>query len=438
MTEKNVDDILFRFKKVNIIGSENVGKTTLVQELFKTYAKNLNIEKFQYSVENNKMKLIDGLDKIKVNFENKTLNLFTIRTTITTDNYNLISNNLKSLIFHSELIIFMIDITNEESFNLITKLYSSSEDFNDKKILLLSNKLDKDNERKISGFSIKEFVENNDNKIKNDNKNNQITSFEISLINEKENLDEFIENLYNTLYNMNDSNIYDIIKIQDPPKISKNIFDFNNIKDSYNLSLFLLGNSTVGKTSFKQRFFSNSFSDNTILTLGVDFDRTICKIGDKMIKLELCDTAGQERFRAIPRQHYSKADGFILIFDVCEEKSFKDVENWIKDIVDNTKGNINGNNNNNVISGNEIAIFLVGNKIDNIEKRVVTYKEGEDFAKLHGIKYCEISCKSGLNVYEVMTEIIMDSYINIRGDKSKSFKLLLKSNKNKKNKKLCC
>jgi len=157
-----------------------------------------------------------------------------------------------------------------------------------------------------------------------------------------------------------------------------------------------------------------------------------------MIKLELCDTAGQERFRAIPRQHYSKADGFILIFDVCEEKSFKDVENWIKDIVDNTKGNINGNNNNNVISGNEIAIFLVGNKIDNIEKRVVTYKEGEDFAKLHGIKYCEISCKSGLNVYEVMTEIIMDSYINIRGDKSKSFKLLLKSNKNKKNKKLCC
>ena len=438
MTEKNVDDILFRFKKVNIIGSENVGKTTLVQELFKTYAKNLNIEKFQYSVENNKMKLIDGLDKIKVNFENKTLNLFTIRTTITTDNYNLISNNLKSLIFHSELIIFMIDITNEESFNLITKLYSSSEDFNDKKILLLSNKLDKDNERKISGFSIKEFVENNDNKIKNDNKNNQITSFEISLINEKENLDEFIENLYNTLYNMNDSNIYDIIKIQDPPKISKNIFDFNNIKDSYNLSLFLLGNSTVGKTSFKQRFFSNSFSDNTILTLGVDFDRTICKIGDKMIKLELCDTAGQERFRAIPRQHYSKADGFILIFDVCEEKSFKDVENWIKDIVDNTKGNINGNNNNNVISGNEIAIFLVGNKIDNIEKRVVTYKEGEDFAKLHGIKYCEISCKSGLNVYEVMTEIIMDSYINIRGDKSKSFKLLLKSNKNKKKKKLCC
>ena len=164
MTEKNVDDILFRFKKVNIIGSENVGKTTLVQELFKTYTKNLNIEKFQYSVENNKMKLIDGLDKIKVNFENKTLNLFTIRTTITTDNYNLISNNLKSLIFHSELIIFMIDITNEESFDIITKLYSSSEDFKDKKILILSNKLDKDNERKISGFSIKEFVENNDNK----------------------------------------------------------------------------------------------------------------------------------------------------------------------------------------------------------------------------------------------------------------------------------
>ena len=439
MTEKNVEEFFFRFKKVNIIGSENVGKTTLVQELFKTYTKNLNIEKFQYSVENNKMKLIDGLDKIKVKFENKTLNLYAIRTTIIDENFDFIKNNLKSLFFQSELIILMIDITNEESFNLITKLYSSSEDFNDKKILILSNKLDKDDERKISGFSIKEFVENNDNKKK---KNNQIISFEISLINEKENFDDFIENLYNILYNINDSNIYDIIKIQDPPKLPKVINDLN-IKDTYNLNLFLLGNSTVGKTSFKQRFFSNSFTENNILTIGVDFDRTMCQIGDKIVKLELCDTAGQERFRAIPRQHYSKADGFILIFDVCEDKTFKDVEVWIKDIIENTKGNIkinnNNNNNNNILSGKEISIFLVGNKIDNSANRVVSYKDGEDFAKLHGIKYCEISCKSGLNVYEVMTEIIMDSYINIRGDKSKSFKLLLKNNnKKKKDKALCC
>jgi Ras-related protein Rab-8A len=168
--------------------------------------------------------------------------------------------------------------------------------------------------------------------------------------------------------------------------------------------------------------------------VGVDFDRTMCKIGDKFIKLEVCDTAGQERFRAIPRQHYSKADGFILIFDVCNIKSFKDVESWIKDIINNTKGNLNSDN----LSKSDISIFLIGNKIDNFEKREVNYKDAEDFAKLKGIKYNEISCKSGLNVYEVMTEIIMDSYINIRGNKSKSFNLLLKNNQKKKDKKNCC
>ena len=433
MSENNVEEFFFRFKKVNIIGSEKVGKTTLVQELLNTYSKNVNIQKFQYSTENNKMKLIDGLEKIKVNFDDKTLNIFSVRTTLTNDNFDYVKNNLKSLIFNSELIILMIDITNEESFKIVTKLYSSSEDLKEKKILILSNKLDKDDERKISGFSIKELVENNDNKIKNDN-NNKITSFEISLINEKENFDDFIENLYNILYNKKDSNMYDIIQIQDPPKLNKNIFDFNNLKDTYNLSLFLLGNSTVGKTSFKQRFFLNSFTDNTLLTLGVDFDRTMCKIGDKFVKLEVCDTAGQERFRAIPRQHYSKADGFILIFDVCNIKSFKDVESWIKDINNNTKGNLNSDN----LSKSDISIFLIGNKIDNFEKREVNYKDAEDFAKLKGIKYNEISCKSGLNVYEVMTEIIMDSYINIRGNKSKSFNLLLKNNQKKKDKKNCC
>ena len=436
MSEKNIEDFFFRFKKVNIIGSEKVGKTTLVQELFNTYSNNINIEKFQYSTESNKMKLIDGLDKIKVKFDDdKTLNIYSIRTTLTNDNFDYVKNNLKSLIFNSELIILMIDITNEESFKIITKLYSNSEDLKDKKILILSNKLDKDDERKISGFSIKELVENNDNKINNNN-NNKITSFEISLINEKENFDDFIENLYNLLYNIKDSNIYDIIQIQDPPKLSKNIFDFNSLKDIYNLSLFLLGNSTVGKSSFKQRFFLNNFIDNTLLTVGVDFDRTMCKIGDKFIKLEVCDTAGQERFRAIPRQHYSKADGFILIFDVCNEKSFKDVEIWIKDIIENAKGNINLNNN--TLNQSDISIFLIGNKIDNYENRVVNYKDAEDFAKSKGIKYYEISCKSGLNVYEVMTDVIMDSYINIRGNKSKSFNLLLKNNQKKKEKKICC
>jgi Ras-related protein Rab-8A len=448
-----VDENFIHFRKVNIIGSENVGKFTLVQELINTNNTNKKLEKFQYSLEDNKMRLIDGLDKINVNFENKMLYLHAIRTTISTDNFDFISNNLNSLFYNSELIILMIDITNEKSFEIITELYSKIDFLEDKKILILSNKLDKNDERKVSGFSIKEFIENNNSNNENKNSinnkniinnknNNKFFSFEISLKEDKENFDEFIENLFNIINIDNDLNIYDIIKIQNPPKLPKSVLNYNDFHDTFNLSIFLLGSSTVGKTSFKQRFFLNNFTDNTLLTLGIDFERTMCKIANNHVKIELCDTAGQERFRAIPKQYYTKADGFLLLFDVCNEKSFKEVESWIKDINENSKGINNKNNKNNkdnkdnINDESGIITYLIGNKIDEYGKRAVSYNDGESFAKKNGIKYVEISCKSGLNVYEVMTDIIMDTFMEIKKF-SKSFNLMINSKKKKKSKNCC-
>ena len=194
------------------------------------------------------------------------------------------------------------------------------------------------------------------------------------------------------------------------------------------MKLFLLGNSTVGKTSFIKKFFKNEFG-GTITTLGVDVEKTLVNINDTIYKIEVWDTAGQERLRSIPRQYYSKGDGFILMFDVTLEKSFNDVVEWVKDIRGNGRTTVKDD-------VNSIVIILVGNKVDCVEKRVVTTEMAEQLAEENNLKYVEISCKSGLNIQETMARLIMEAY-RVLNKESDSF-MLIKPKKKKTGKKAKC
>ena len=168
------------------------------------------------------------------------------------------------------------------------------------------------------------------------------------------------------------------------------------------MSIFLLGNSSVGKTSFIKRFFDNYFSTSNLSTLGIDVEKTYVKINDQnIIKIDVWDTAGQERLRSIPRKYYIKGDAFILMYDVTNENSFNDLNQWIKDIKEN-KG-IDNNNNENYV------IYLAGNKIDIINERKIQTEDAENFSRENKIKYVEISCKNGINVNEIMENIIYDT-----------------------------
>lgn len=98
------------------------------------------------------------------------------------------------------------------------------------------------------------------------------------------------------------------------------------------LNLLLLGSQAVGKTSFAQKLFSNQFKEETLSTLGIDIESTVAELYGALVKIELWDTVGQERLRSLPQKYYSKGDGFFLLYDVNDKKSFEDVVGWIKDI----------------------------------------------------------------------------------------------------------
>jgi small GTP-binding protein len=238
-------------------------------------------------------------------------------------------------------------------------------------------------------------------------------------------LDNFEEllNMFHYTFEQESFKLYNIVKLKEPLYIPKNV-NIQNV-DSL-MTIFLLGSSGVGKTSFIGRFFSNVFNSNTLSTLGLDVEKTIMKINDKICRLEVWDTAGQERLRSIPKKFYIKGDIFILMFDITNKKSFLDLNQWIKDICESR------NVNNNDIS-NDTTVYLIGNKIDDIENRKVESEDAEKYAKEKNISYMEVSCKNGINIYDIMVNIILDS--------SKKMNFIRKSiflSKKKNDKKKCC
>uniref|UniRef100_A0A8C8X4E4 small monomeric GTPase n=1 Tax=Panthera leo TaxID=9689 RepID=A0A8C8X4E4_PANLE len=96
--------------------------------------------------------------------------------------------------------------------------------------------------------------------------------------------------------------------------------------------LLLIGDSGVGKTCLIIRFAEDNFNNTYISTIGIDFKIRTVDIEGKKIKLQVWDTAGQERFKTITTAYYRGAMGIILVYDITDEKSFENIQNWMKSI----------------------------------------------------------------------------------------------------------
>lgn len=114
----------------------------------------------------------------------------------------------------------------------------------------------------------------------------------------------------------------------------------------------LIGNSGVGKTSLMNWIVDDKFDSNYLATIAVDFKSKNTIFEGHKVKMDIWDTAGQEKFRSLCSTHYKGADSIICVFDMSDPKSFNDLlGDWIDEI------NIYCNNNN-------TTIFIVGNKKD--------------------------------------------------------------------------
>jgi small GTP-binding protein len=186
--------------------------------------------------------------------------------------------------------------------------------------------------------------------------------------------------------------------------------------------ILLLGDSEVGKSCFLMRYSDNVFVENYITTIGLDYKLKTVKLDSgKTIKVQLWDTAGQDKYRTIAKNYYKGSHGILLLYDITKITSFENRREWIRDIKEEVS--------------EKAIIFLIGNKIDLTDNRKISKEKGEELAEEYKIPFFEASAKSGENVDEVFKALykkISEVYGDLEREKGS------KLNKKNKNKGICC
>jgi len=98
------------------------------------------------------------------------------------------------------------------------------------------------------------------------------------------------------------------------------------------IKLVMVGDSGVGKSCLLDKFLDDSSTNNFISTIGVDIRSRETKIQDKTVKLQVWDTGGQQRYRPVLASCYRGATGVIIVFDVTNMVSFRNVKQWILEV----------------------------------------------------------------------------------------------------------
>ena len=164
------------------------------------------------------------------------------------------------------------------------------------------------------------------------------------------------------------------------------------MKEDYKFKIVIVGDSGVGKTNLVKRFVQNSFNLNTQSTVGVEFFSNNYYVNDKLIRIEMWDTAGQERYKSITSAYYKGAIGALIVYDVTNISSFKNVDRWFYEIKD--------------FASKDIQVIMIGNKTDLIDKKEISTEMSQDKALELEIPVLETSALNASNVKEAFHLLI--------------------------------
>lgn len=154
--------------------------------------------------------------------------------------------------------------------------------------------------------------------------------------------------------------------------------------------LIIIGDTGVGKSCLMKRVMDDEFKTEHQVTIGVEFGSYGLRIEDKVVKMQIWDTAGQESYKSVTRIFYRGAHCVFLTYDITRDETFNNLAEWHKEVKQH--------------AAEDVMIYLVGNKAELEDQREVSFERAVEWANATGIHKCfETSAKTGKSVEEVFS-----------------------------------
>eukprot|EP01017_Pseudomicrothorax_dubius_P031985 TRINITY_DN4139_c0_g1_i4.p1 TRINITY_DN4139_c0_g1~~TRINITY_DN4139_c0_g1_i4.p1 ORF type:complete len:210 (+),score=13.41 TRINITY_DN4139_c0_g1_i4:118-747(+) len=160
--------------------------------------------------------------------------------------------------------------------------------------------------------------------------------------------------------------------------------------------IVLLGDSGVGKTSIITRYVRDDFTPDGEQTNGIAFESKVVRHKNDTFKLNIWDTAGQEKYHSLAPMYYKEAHAALLVYDVTSKTSFEVLKEWVKELREYGPPNL--------------VIAIAGNKIDLIGQVEVDYMEASIYAKSLNALFALTSAREDKGISDLFTHIIEEFY----------------------------
>ena len=167
---------------------------------------------------------------------------------------------------------------------------------------------------------------------------------------------------------------------------------------NYLFKVVFVGDAGVGKTQIINKFVKNKFSNDYNPTIGLDFYFKTINSNEKIIKLQLWDSSGQEKFRTMIQNFYKNVHLIVFVYAVDDKNTFENIKNWVKNVKEQTD--------------EKTKFLLVGNKCDLKKEKSVFTEEAQEYAKKNEMEFIEVSAKEGTNINDDMFNSIIQDLLD--------------------------
>jgi Ras-related protein Rab-11A len=164
------------------------------------------------------------------------------------------------------------------------------------------------------------------------------------------------------------------------------------------LRIVTIGDSSVGKTSLLNHLTHSGFDPELKATVAAEFIHLVRTIESETFEMQIWDTAGAERYRALAPIYYRKAVAALVVFDLTNKATFDNLSRWISSYL--------------AIADKQSPIFVLGNKVDLRPELAVSEVNAQEWAEANNYIYFSTSAKDGIGINEAINDLATRLHAN--------------------------